>query len=86
VTAWLAVAHPDAVLGAHMSTNALSPVRTEGVHDGVLSLDEERWLDAMATWSDQHGAYHHLQATKPLTAALAVADSPVALAAWVAEK
>jgi pimeloyl-ACP methyl ester carboxylesterase len=86
VTAWLAVRHPDAVLGGHMSTNALSPIRTEGVHDGALTPAEEQWLRVMADWSQQEGAYHHLQSTKPLTAALAVADSPVALAAWVAEK
>jgi pimeloyl-ACP methyl ester carboxylesterase len=86
VTAWLAVRHPDAVLGAHMSTNALSPTRTAGVHDGPLSAAEEQWLRVMDDWSRTDGAYHHLQGTKPLTAALAVADSPVALAAWVAEK
>lgn len=86
VTAWLAVRHPDAVLGAHMSTNALSPIRTPGVHDGALRAEEEGWLDRMAAWSETDGAYHHLQGTKPLTVALAVADSPVALAAWVAEK
>ncbi|ADB34690.1 Microsomal epoxide hydrolase [Kribbella flavida DSM 17836] len=86
VTAWLAVRHPDAVRGAHVSTNALSAVRTPGVHDGALTAEEEQWLATMAKWDQVDGAYHHLQATKPLTAALAVADSPVALAAWVAEK
>lgn len=86
VTAWLAVRHPEAVLGAHMSTNALSPVRTPGVHDGPLQPDEETWLKQMAAWSESDGAYHHLQGTKPITVALACSDSPVALAAWVAEK
>lgn len=86
VTAWLAVRHPDAVLGAHVSTNALSPVRTPAVHDGTLTAEENEWLATMATRAEQEGAYHHLQATKPLTAALAVADSPVALVGWVVEK
>jgi pimeloyl-ACP methyl ester carboxylesterase len=86
VTAWLGVRHPDAVLGAHMSTNALSPVRTPGVHDGRLTLEERQWLDRMVAWSATDGAYHQIQGTKPLTVALAVTDSPVALAAWVAEK
>ena len=86
VTAWLAVRHPEAVLGAHMSTNAMSPVRTAGVHDGALSGEEERWLEQMARWSETNGAYHQLQATKPLTVALALSDSPLALAGWVAEK
>ncbi len=85
VTAWLAVRHPRAVLGAHMDTNALFPKRIAGVHDG-LSPEEEAWLSGMAEWSDRDGGYHLLQATKPLTVALAVSDSPVALAGWVAEK
>jgi pimeloyl-ACP methyl ester carboxylesterase len=85
VTAWLAVRHPRAVLGAHMDTNALFPERIDGVHEG-LSPEEEAWLSGMAAWSDREGAYHLLQATKPLTAALAVSDSPLALAGWVAEK
>jgi pimeloyl-ACP methyl ester carboxylesterase len=86
VTAWLAVRHPDAVLGAHFDTNALSPTYTPGVHDGGLSAEEERWLGIMDAWDASDGAYHHLQGTKPLTASLALADSPLATAAWVAEK
>ncbi|UYM07823.1 epoxide hydrolase 1 [Solicola gregarius] len=86
VTAWLSARHADVVLGAHMSTNALSPVRTPGVHDGVLSAEDDAWLDRMATWAETDGAYHHLQGTKPLTVAVASADSPVTLAAWVVEK
>lgn len=86
VTAWLAVRHPDAVIGAHMDTNAVSPDRTPGVHDGVLTNAEQEWLDEMERWSATDGAYHHLQGTKPLTVALAVADSPLAVLGWVAEK
>ncbi len=85
VTAWLAVRHPHAVLGAHMDTNALFPERIAGVHDD-LSPEEEAWFSGMEAWSDRDGGYHLLQATKPLTVALAVSDSPVALAGWVAEK
>lgn len=86
VTAWLAVRHPDAVLGAHISTNAISPTYTPGVHDRALTDEEQRWLHLMAAWSVTEGAYHQLQGTKPLTAALALTDSPLAHAAWVAEK
>ena len=86
VTAWLAVRHPDAVLGAHMSTNALSPTYTAGLHDDTLTHEEQGWLRTMAAWSETDGAYHHLQGTKPLTVALVLSDSPLALVAWVAEK
>lgn len=85
VTAWLAVRHADAVRGAHMSTNALARPETYG-DTTPLTAAEQEWLRAMATWSQDEGAYHHLQATKPLTVAAAVSDSPLALAAWVAEK
>jgi pimeloyl-ACP methyl ester carboxylesterase len=81
VTAWLAARHPRTVLGAHMSVNALDSTAGETADDA-----ERRWLARMAEWRAAEGAYMHLQQTKPLTAALATSDSPVALAAWVVEK
>ncbi len=86
VTAWLAVRHPDAVRGAHMDTNALSEVPTPGVHGAALTHEEQEWLDEMERWSATDGAYHQIQGTKPLTVALAVADSPLAVLGWVVEK
>jgi pimeloyl-ACP methyl ester carboxylesterase len=83
VTAWLAARHPRNVLGAHMSVNALdsTPDQREAYDE-----TERRWLAHMAEWKATEGAYMHLQQTKPLTAALALSDSPVAMAAWIVEK
>jgi pimeloyl-ACP methyl ester carboxylesterase len=83
VTAWLAARHPHDVLGAHMSVNALDSAPEQPAE---YDEAEQRWLVRMAEWSAAEGAYMHLQQTKPLTAALATSDSPVALAAWIVEK
>lgn len=83
VTAWLAVRHPASLLGAHMSTNAVSWSR-----DPSRSYDRAAtaWIEEMEEWEATEGGYHHLQGTKPSTVAIAVSDSPAAMAAWVVEK
>jgi pimeloyl-ACP methyl ester carboxylesterase len=51
-----------------------------------LSAEESAFLAASAQWADGEGAYGHIQGTKPQTLAYALTDSPVGLAAWIAEK
>jgi pimeloyl-ACP methyl ester carboxylesterase len=85
VTAWLAVRHPACLLGAHMSINAVSwsrdPSRSYDLADSTTV-----WIEKMEQWEATEGGYHHLQRTKPSTVAIAVSDSPAAMAAWVVEK
>lgn len=53
---------------------------------GELSTAERRWFDTVAAWGATEGAYGAIQRTKPQTAAFALTDSPVGLAAWIVEK
>lgn len=86
ISAAAALQHPDRVIGLHLnylSTRfrpAVSPV------DRPLSAEEEAYLARVAKWSESEGAYIAIQATKPLTLAYAVTDSPAGLAAWYVEK
>ncbi|MFL6117263.1 MAG: epoxide hydrolase [Catenulispora sp.] len=80
VTAGLARAHPDAVLGIHLATPGLPappPPRTPA---------EEAYAAEVEAWTAEEGGYAHEQATKPATLGAALHDSPVALAAWIGEK
>lgn len=40
----------------------------------------------LARWDREHGAYAHVQATRPWTLAYGLGDSPAGLAAWILEK
>jgi pimeloyl-ACP methyl ester carboxylesterase len=51
-----------------------------------LTAPEEQSLKDAARWSDEHGAYGHLQRMEPLTAAYGLNDSPAGLAAWIVDK
>src|SRR4051794_22037637 len=51
--------------------------------DAALSPAEQSYADAMARWEADHGAYAHVQATRPRTLAAALHDSPAGLAAWI---
>ncbi len=80
VTAWLARDQPDAVRAIHLATPGLAsapPPRT---------AEEEQYAEAIGAWTAEEGGYAHEHATKPLTLAAALSDSPAGLAAWIAEK
>ena len=79
VAAWMGAQEPDALVGLHLSCNAVSP--------DVAETDEERaWLAHERQWWDAHGAYLQVQQTTPRTLAMALTDSPLGLAAWMLEK
>ncbi len=82
VTRWLAVAHPDLLVGIHLTDVGL-PVNSE-MPD--LSETEKQYLSAVQQWRMQEGAYGMLHSTKPQTLAYGLNDSPVGLAAWILEK
>jgi pimeloyl-ACP methyl ester carboxylesterase len=51
-----------------------------------LSPPERAYVAADERWNADHGAYAHVQATRPRTLAPALHDSPAGLAAWILEK
>jgi pimeloyl-ACP methyl ester carboxylesterase len=83
VTAWLAVDHPDRVVGIHVSDVLQPGIDPESP---PLTGAERRFLAEEAAWMQSEGAYDRIQATKPQTLAYGLTDSPAGLAAWIIEK
>jgi pimeloyl-ACP methyl ester carboxylesterase len=85
VTTALALRHPERMFGIHLNfiPGSYKPYLPQDVH---LTESEEAFVRGVAQWREEHGAYSHLQATTPLTAAYALNDSPAGLAAWILEK
>ncbi|MFT4248666.1 MAG: epoxide hydrolase [Pseudomonas sp.] len=86
VSTWLARLYPDDVLGLHLNYIPGSYRPPLDATAPPLSPEERGFLDEAAGFAAAEGAYAALQATKPQTLAFALTDSPVGLAAWIAEK
>jgi pimeloyl-ACP methyl ester carboxylesterase len=88
VSSWLAFDHPlkdeQGVLGVHLNMMGLRPGIDLGT--ATLSADEQAWLAKMGSALDDRTAYQRIHATRPQTLGVALADSPVGLAAWIVEK
>jgi pimeloyl-ACP methyl ester carboxylesterase len=83
VSRYLALDHPDRVVAVHRTDGGV-PVFTG---DPAELADEERaWIQSVAAWAADEGAYAAMQRTKPQTAAVGLSDSPAGLAAWIVEK
>ena len=82
ITSRLAEAHPEALVGIHLMAVA-SPVAYD---TASLTAEEQAYLDSVAKWSADEGAYQHQQSTRPLTLSYGLADSPTGLLAWMVEK
>jgi pimeloyl-ACP methyl ester carboxylesterase len=83
VAAWMGAQQPAAVLGLHLSCNAITPpIAAEAERDAAAA----EWLAREQRWWDQDGGYEHIQRTRPRTLAAALDDSPVGAAAWMVEK
>lgn len=88
VSSWLAFDHPlkdeSGVLGVHLNMMGLRPGLD--LETASLSADEQAWLAKMGNALDDKTAYQRIHATRPQTLGVALADSPVGLAAWIVEK
>src|SRR5258707_5990876 len=80
VTARLARAHPDAVVGIHRAP------RGRPAPPLPWTPAEQAYVAEAEAWTAEEGGYAHEQATKPATLGAALHDSPVGLAAWIGEK
>ena len=69
-----------------VAMQSANPIRPHLGDDPRLSPEEQAYADAVARWDADHGAYAHVQATRPRTLAPALHDSPAGLATWILEK
>jgi microsomal epoxide hydrolase len=83
VTQCLALEHPDAVAGIHL-TDIGFYFPNAGAPD--LSEAEQAYVASIQQWWVQEGAYAMLHSTRPQTLACGLTDSPIGLAAWLVEK
>jgi epoxide hydrolase len=79
----IAASHPEVVSGI-LVTHAHFP--TAGERAELVAPDERAFFDRLAADHGTHGAYGHVQATRPDTLAAALNDSPAGLLAWLVEK
>lgn len=85
ISTWLARRYPSHLIGLHL--NYISGSYQPYIADGEkLSAEVLAFQKAGAEWSAREGAYAYLHATKPLTAAYGLNDSPAGLCAWILEK
>ncbi len=82
VSTFLALDHPDAVIGLHLTTPELTP----DVDEAALSDAERAYLEVRSGWDLAERGYSLIQGTKPQTVGYGLNDSPVGLAAYVGEK
>jgi pimeloyl-ACP methyl ester carboxylesterase len=80
----LARRHPDRLLALHLTD--VPYLHLFSVDQAELTEAERGYLAAGQQWQMSEGAYAMIQATKPTTAAVGLADSPAGLAAWIVEK
>jgi pimeloyl-ACP methyl ester carboxylesterase len=86
VSTWLARLFPDEVCGIHLNYIPGSYRPPLGEQLPPTTPEEQAFLEKGASWSALEGGYAALQATKPQTLSFALTDSPLGLAAWIAEK
>lgn len=85
VSTWLSLKYPEHVIGLHLNyiSGSYQPYIKEGekISEEVLSFQKTG-----TAWAVKEGAYAHMHATKPLTLAYGLNDSPIGLCAWIIEK
>lgn len=85
ISSVLALRHAGRVSALHLNymPGTYQPFVAPGE---ALSAEESAFLASARQWSEEHGAYAHVQAREPDTLALALNDSPMGSAAWLVDK
>ena len=87
VTIALARLYPQRVMAIHLNMMQGRAVPSKAdIARRPLSPAEEQMMKDRARFAEEGGAYAHVQRTKPQSLGFALNDSPVGLAAWIAEK
>lgn len=81
----IAARHPESVAGI-VATHAHFGTRAERAEAATGDPAAAAFFARLDADHEQHGAYGHVQATRPDTLAAALNDSPVGLLAWITEK
>jgi pimeloyl-ACP methyl ester carboxylesterase len=85
ISTWLSLKYPANVIGLHL--NYIAGSYKPYIEPSELLSDEVvAFQKTGAEWSAKEGAYAYMHATKPITAAYGLNDSPVGLCAWIVEK
>lgn len=82
ITTRLGYHHGASLIGVHLTYLMSEP---PDFSDGVTA-EERRYLDEVAAWYRDEGAYWEVQSTKPMTLGYALNDSPAGLLAWLLDK
>ena len=82
VTTWLALDQPAHIAGIHLN---LFLMAADDVNKPETD-EEQAWARAMQETREREMAYRAVHHTRPQTIALALADNPVGVAAWILEK
>jgi pimeloyl-ACP methyl ester carboxylesterase len=87
VSTALGLEHAARTIGLHLNyiPGSYQPP-PEALEAPPLAPEEKRFLEEADAWVSSEGGYSHVQRTKPLSLAYGMHDSPVGLAAWLAEK
>jgi len=89
IAGWLALDHPEAVRGIHITSPNLRPAGggwfTANPPDNFTD-EEKRFLLWETGYLQQRMAYANIQSSSPQTLAYGLLDSPVGQAAWILEK
>jgi len=82
IATWLARDFPPRITKMHLNyiPGSFSPEADDP------TAEEQQFLKDVDEWVAESGAYGHVQKTRPLTLAYALADSPAGLGLWIWEK
>jgi len=79
----LAQTHSEELIGAHLN---FMPVPPDLRNPNPDSEEQRRYEREMLSWRSEESGYSQIQGTRPQTLAYGLTDSPIGLAAWIAEK
>jgi pimeloyl-ACP methyl ester carboxylesterase len=85
ISGWLALDHPERVLGLHTLMPGFPPPAFDA-NEPPMTGAEKTFAATVAAWEKEEAGYDAIQATRPQTLAYGLNDSPAGLMAWIIEK